>query len=211
MRRLNSPIHTGRSGKGWLMAIAALVVGGVLLAAVAGAAIFFLVSGQKKQMTSEERALLIDVSDLAEWVEGFTPESDRESYTKITYFDRSYDLEYEYDPVSMENDLYVNCSITVEPGLDDAMISYSSLWAGANLGVWLEEGVELRENSSFYSYGDASKFATFYSDDSPFGNVFISRKGSIIFFVMFSGVYFTDPELFAEFIEPKLKRVFSAL
>jgi len=71
------------------------------------------------------------------------------------------------------------------------------------------KGIEEQEVKDFYRYGDSSSFYILKKEGEPVGNYFTVREGDKLYSLILSGMYFDDPKVWKEIIEPKLKR-FSA-
>ena len=64
--------------------------------------------------------------------------------------------------------------------------------------------VEIVEDNDFYQYGDASKFKRIVYQGDQIGNMFITRMGKRVYFVVVSGAYFDDAELWCSLMGPRL-------
>ena len=93
-------------------------------------------------LSGNDKAALLTIEDVALWMEDFSPNISLESFSKKKYLDGSYEIDYEFEDSSDEAAPYVMCSIAVEPKTTDALISYTAMQAGLNIGFGAEEGVE---------------------------------------------------------------------
>ena len=108
----------------------------------------------------------------------------------------------------MENGLYLSVTMTFERSGVDAFLSHgvekTSILAGLRMA-----GLGTRAVEDFYEYGDSSTFYILEKNGSPVGNVFSARDGARIYLIVLSGMYFDDPDTWADLVEEKLER-FSA-
>jgi hypothetical protein len=158
-------------------------------------------------LAEEEKGHLLTVEDLAGFgVKAAEPERFGK-FRKTSYLDFSKDLEYEYeipDGVTVADPLYLSCTISLERSVADARSTYFlQEKTVTTVGKWRDLGIE--EKKDFFRWGDAAKFALFVKNGKPVGNLFVGRKGKVVYFVCLSGVYFDDPKLWAKLMEPKLQ------
>ena len=69
--------------------------------------------------------------------------------------------------------------------------------------------IEVVERNDLFEWGDRSRFTILKTDGQPFGNVFITRKGKHVFYVLISGVYFDDRESISDLLSEPLTRLSS--
>ena len=190
----------------WLL-IPGAIIGLVLL--VVGSAFFFMVTGTDEPVTGEDRAVIVDIHHVAEWMEDFIPQSRGERITKTRYIDGSYDIDYEFDLPDDADAPYLNCTVTVEKNSTDAMLSYGSIWGGGKIGMAMFSDIEIEvvERNDLFKWGDRSRFAILKSEGEPFGNMLITRKGRHIFFLLLSGIYFDDREAIGGLLGGALSRL----
>ena len=176
-----------------------------MIALVVGFGALFVLTGEETPPNPAERAMLVDIAALGG---DFEIDPSRERALKTTYFDKSWELTYEYDD-PREGAPYLDCTVTFERKRSDTLTSYTALWASARLGIQAfgEGDVDLVEPDDGYEWGEASKFAILTTEGAPAGNVFIARKGTAIFFLIVAGWYYEDPADFGAMIEPYLERM----
>ncbi len=199
-----------KSKKGCCLVLVLIPTSLLLLAiGIAGIGFLFVYTAKSVEVTANDRQVILDINDLAEWMEDYSPESQGETYAKHRYIDGSYDVEYEYDRPLDSDAPYLSCSVTVEMNRSDARASYLSIWTGGKLGISLlgDSSVDLVERNDLFAWGDESKMALLTVDGVPLGNVFITRVGNTIFYLTISGLYFDEPELLDEFLSEKLSRL----
>ena len=97
------------------------------------------------------------------------------------------------------------CSITVEPSISDARISYTAVKAGFSLGFSGEPGVKRVKRNDLFRWGDASEFSLLKASGLSFGNVFVGRKGKRVYMITVSGVYFDESKEIREFLGDHLR------
>ena len=177
-----------------LLLIPGAIIALVLLVVVGG--FLFIATGTEEPVTDEDRAVLVDINLVAEWMEDYIPQRRGEKITKTRYIDGSYDIDYEYDIPDDADAPYLNCTVTVEKNSTDALLSYGSIWGGGKIGMAMFSDVEIEvvERNDLFKWGDRSRFAILKSEGAPFGNMLITRKGRRIFFLLLSGIYFDDRE-----------------
>ncbi|MDP7010244.1 MAG: hypothetical protein QF685_02600 [Verrucomicrobiota bacterium] len=181
-----------------------LSVVGVVVVFVGGGALFLL-TAKDAPVTVADRDAVLRISDVALWIDGFSPDPSKEFLKKTRFLDKSYDIEYEYDD-SLNNDApYLLCSITVEPSLSDARISYAAMKTGFGLGFSAEPGVKRSLRNDLFRWGDKSEFSILEADGLSFGNLFVGRKGRRVFMITISGVYFDEPTEIHDLLDEKLR------
>jgi len=81
---------------------------------VGGGALFML-TAKEVPVTVADKEAVLDIADVALWLDGFSPDSSKESLKKTKYLDKSYAIEYVYDDSLNDEAPYLMCSISVEP------------------------------------------------------------------------------------------------
>lgn len=162
---------------------------------------------RKLPVTDADRNLLLRAGDLSAYGYGFQPIDKYETFTKSKTIDGSYDLEYEFETPESEEQhpLFLYVLVSVGKEKVDARINQGTEKLTLLLGL-KANGINEEEIPNFYRYGDASSFYVLKKDGVPIGNYFTVREGSKTYSMVISGMYFSDPELWKEIIEPKLKQ-----
>ncbi len=203
-----APPRRKRSTAFWLWV---LIPAGVLMVVllIGGVGALFVLTATAEHVTAEDRQLIVDARALAEYTEDFTPNPKNETITRSRYIDRSYDIEYEYDDPGNDNEPYLHCCVTVERKRSDALTTYLAAWQGSRLGMtWgADAEVEVVERNDLFRWGDQSKFAVFFVDGKPGGNIFVARKGNVVVDLILGGVYFDEAEGFSSFVSPALTKI----
>ena len=185
-----------------------LVVGGLILALI-GMGLLFNLSGQDMEIKQSDKEALLTVSTIKNWVPNMKIDLAKETFTKQKFFDDSVDLDYTYDASESTFPAYVNSSITVEPNAKDASLSYDSLKVGMKIGLSLGGNGDFKEveRNDLLKWGDESFCSLLYVDGNPVGNFFITREGNRIYYSLFSGIYFDNPEYLEQLLTPYLKNL----
>ena len=159
--------------------------------------------GRLEIATKLDKEAILQIDELALWIENFSPDSSKESLEKTKDFDNSYNIAYEYDDSLTENAPYLYYDISVQPTKSDAVLIYNSL----KIGAWIGSG-DHKEivRDDLFSWGDESKFYLLQTEDgSTFGNSFFARKGKLTVGVIISGVYFDRSEDIHDLLDEKLE------
>ena len=191
-----------------LILVPASILGVVMLFLSAG--LLFVATGKEEPVSARDRAVLVDIDLLTEWMaDEYIPEKRGETLTKTRYIDGSYDIEYEYDIPEDLTAPYLSCTVTVELTSSDAQTSYVAMWSGSQLGMSLLSDVEIDvvERNDLFRWGDRSRFAILFTEGEPFGNVFIARSGKYIFYMVISGIYFDNREGISGMLSERLDRL----
>ena len=69
-----------------------LSIGSVVVLIVGGGA-FFLLTAKDIPVTTADREAVLDITDVALWIDDFSPDTSKESLKKTKYIDKSYDIE----------------------------------------------------------------------------------------------------------------------
>ncbi|HEY7820373.1 MAG TPA: hypothetical protein VIG29_19265 [Vicinamibacteria bacterium] len=179
------------------------------LGAVIGLGALFNMSGTSVALASDERELVVDISHLKEWMEGYSPDPAGETLEKTRYIDDSYEIEYVYDLPENEEAPYLSYTLTFEPSASDASTTYVSLWGGTKVAFYVfgEVEVDVQEKNEIFRWGDESRFGLLVAEGRPFGNVFIAKKDKRVVYLLVSGIYFDDTENFSNFLTPYLEKL----
>ncbi len=183
-----------------------LAAGGGVVLFVGGGALFML-TAKEVPVTVADKEVVLGIEDVDLWLDGFSPDSSKESLKKTKCLDKSDDIEYEYDDSLDDDAPYLMCSITVEPSISDARISYTAVKTGLSLGFCGEPGVKRVPRNDLFRWGDKSEFSLLKADGLSFGNLFVGRKGKRVYMITLSGVFFDDPVEIRDLLGEKLRAV----
>ena len=158
---------------------------------------------ESASLTEKDKAAVLQIEDLALWIEGFIPDPTKESLVKTKEFDNSYDIEYTYEDQDGQSPLYLYHSVSVQPSSSDAMIVHKAV----DFGTWIGSGeTNLVTRNDLFSWGDESEFCLWQTESGDtFGNYFTGRKGKKVVLIAISGVYFDDTEAIHELLDEKLE------
>jgi len=175
-----------------------LVLSLPVLAAVAAAllmlgGVVFNASGRSAPISPQERALLLDVRDLARGGRTGLSEPGAEQVSKVRFVDTSFELHYLYDAPQTPEAPLLSYSITVEPTSASARMTFRSKWDSTRVSLWIgADDIAVEERNDLYQWGDESRSALLRADGEPFGNVFVARKGQVVVYLLLAGSYFAD-------------------
>mgnify|MGYP001164129529 CR=1 FL=1 len=191
-----------------LILVPASILGLVML--FVGGGLLFIATGKEEPVSAADRAVLVDIDQLSEWMfDEYVPEKRGETLTKTRYIDGSYDIEYEYDIPEDLSAPYLSCTVTVELTSSDAQTSYVAMWGGSQLALSLLSDIDIDvvERNELFRWGERSRFAILSTEGEPFGNVFITRSGKYIFYMVMSGIYFDSHEGISGLLSKRLAQL----
>ncbi|MHC4177369.1 MAG: hypothetical protein ACYSWU_07675 [Planctomycetota bacterium] len=193
----------------WILLLAIPLGMVAVIVFVVGIGALYVFTATEEEVTAEDRRLVVDIQTLAGSLEDFVPDPNNETITKQRYFDRSYEIEYEYIDPDDDYEPYLYCCVTVERKHSDALTSYVAVWQASKLGLrWgADAEVKIVERNELFRWGDQSRFAIVMVDGEPGGNLFVARKGKVVVGVMLGGVYFDEAEGFSGFASPALSSI----
>eukprot|EP00913_Durusdinium_trenchii_P008963 g8429.t1 len=201
-----APASGRRRKKGmrtWLIVLLVLAVPAGILLLIVGAGVLFVMTASNMPVTATDRSVLFTAKELEGRLDDFNYDPAKEVITKEKYIDNSYDLDYEYEDESV----IVLCNVTVDTSVSDAKASFSTMWAGSKLVLGFDSEVDVMAQDHWLRWGDESRFATLKSNGETFGHMLIVRKGTRVFYLGLSGVYFEDAQQLNEFIMPTLAKL----
>lgn len=153
-----------------------------------------------------DRPLLVTVADLEPY--GYDPiaYAEDETFSRTRYLDGSLEIDYELDSSEGLEPLYLSATAGFERSSSDAVATFAMEKGAFGVGLELGGG-GIEEVPGFFRWGDDAYFALIMGEEGPVGNIFGTRSGRKIYWLLLSGVYFDadSPEEWAEFISPKLE------
>jgi hypothetical protein len=171
--------------------------------------LFALGCERKLTVQESDKAPLLRVGDLVPYGFNFENIERYETFTKTKSIEGSYDIDYEFDvPDTEDKRLFLHVTVSVARKKSDARINEGAESIALRYAL-KAKGIEEEEIPNFYRYGDASSFYLLKKEGKSVGNYFTVREGNKTYSLIMSGMYFDDPALWKELIEPKLK-LFSA-
>jgi hypothetical protein len=164
------------------------------------------------EMSEAEKELILRAQDFAPFGFEVGDPSPHEKFTRTVYFDRSSELEYEYetpDDAPGLSPLYLNVTVSFEKNVSDARLTQGAEKLGLSAGTYLE-GLKLEEAQGFFQYGDESTYYVLKTKEgAPGGSYFVTRVGPKVYSVLIAGAVFDDAEAYGELLTPRLQK-FSA-
>ena len=159
----------------------------------------------RQSIREEDKPLLITVEDLVPYGVRLDDYQQYETFQRDAFVDGSVDIAYEFDPPEdSEINLYLSVTVSFERTTKDAKMAYLMELKGTTFGAKLG-GAAATESKGFFVYGDESFFAFLMGEKGPGGNLFITRTGTKVYIVIIGGVYFDNPDDWADVIIPKLQ------
>lgn len=166
--------------------------------------IIFISSCVPVNISEQENALLITENDLNLFLgEGGTNPAGK--YSKALYEHRSKEIEYEFDPEQTDSSvLFLSHTITFDSILSEAKDDYTSFIVAYKLGGKISSSdVNYIQLNNTQKFGDQSYIAIIKKDENDIGNVLVVRRANTIHSLIFSGVYFDDPDYLFDFVSSK--------
>lgn len=174
-----------------------------------GAMLYGLFVGYHVALKPGDRERLITIDDITAQLPQVTrAASAPEKIERLWHTDASVEISYEYDGSETATPIYLTSTVSQAMSSRDAENEYFGYTAGMKVGAAVS-GVGLKETprDDLLKWGDESRSTLLTSDGQPAGNYFIARKGSRIFILMVSGIYFDEPEAFQALVKPRLDRM----
>ena len=197
----DAPAAPAKSSSPWkiVLIVLGILVGIVLLIVALG--VGYVLLAKEVPVEAHDKQAVLTAAHMAEWIDDFEVDPQRETWKKLKNIDGSHELEYEYET----DDFYLNCHVGVDSSRSDAKVNYVAMVTGAQLGAGLEDG-SWEDRASLMRYGEESKASILKVGGNPVGNLFACRKGKRVFLAVWSGVYFDDGNGMRELLEPILER-----
>jgi hypothetical protein len=166
----------------------------------------FLASCVTREMTGEDKRLLLSAEEVEEFGFDFPDTGQLGKYTLEVYFDKAKDLEYEFETAAGDEDyLYIYNSISLETSSGDANLSYNAQKLGFKIGF--DEGVSFIELDSLFQFGEKSSVRLVKNGQNKIGNIFHFKKGKLAYVLIMYGLYFEEKEPIEMILLPKLTRI----
>ena len=164
----------------------------------------YVANVQHLPVGQSEWDVVVDAQDIAKWLPDLEVSTSGEELKKIRHLDRSYEVNYEYDPTDAS--VYITSSVSVERKLSDAIAGYLPLWTATRAGFMVSDNddIDVEALEDYFEWGDQSKTGLIRNAGEPHGHLFVARQGKKVVFLLVSGVYFDDAAMWAEFITPTL-------
>lgn len=160
--------------------------------------------GRSLSVDEADKAVFLRVQDLVRYGYKFKDIEVHESFKKQKMLNGATELAYEFKtPEGEQQPLYINIRATVASKQIDASFKQGAETSGLYYGL-MKGGMKQQELKDFYHYGDASSFYLLTKEGNPVGNYFTMRQGKKTYLLIVFGLYFDDPQLWKDLIEPKL-------
>lgn len=159
-------------------------------------------TAQDRPITEVDRAAVVTAARLGEWLhDDDVHDPSGEVWSKKRFLDGSLELTYEHDGDGVPGAAWVVSELWVDRKLSDALLNYE-MQALVLKNLLSGEHVRTEERSDLIAWGDSSTSLLLHGAEGPIGNAFVVRKGRRVMASTFFGVYFDDPDAFAEFLAP---------
>lgn len=153
------------------------------------------------QPTPRDLKVLLTAEDLVQFKPEHKISADRVKVQKVEVAGISV-LMYEYQP---QDGLYISSEVSAGPsgsGREHA----ERIHRGIMAAEWFQgDDLRFEEQPIQTRLGENSRFFLLRSGNKPIGNAYITHDDQHGLSMLFSGVYFSDFNQFADFIQPKLR------
>ncbi len=153
------------------------------------------------ELPERDRRALLTIRDLEAHGVRSMHNAGRESFTRTRYFDGTYNMEYEFEPLHDSSWTALTVIVDVEHNVGDArtdfVLSQKTMVAGLRIA-----GITVVADSA-PTYGDESYFATISKSSHPIGHLVVVRRGIVVYTVMLVGVVFNAADEWPNLLEPK--------
>ena len=150
-------------------------------------------------LDESERAVLLTEADFKAFgppiQAGLTGKFSKET----NYFEGNVVLSYTFEG----SDFSLANSVTIERSTAHAMITRTAQRAGIII-AWTSGGVVEESVKLGSSYGENASLSVLKRSGKPIGNVFTTIIGRKVYLLVFSGIYFEDPNDFGPLIAQKM-------
>ena len=162
----------------------------------------YLFSTSNYQLSPSQKACVVTAEHLAERHDiALNPAV--ASWDSSRYLDGSVDIDYMYED-SSDQGAWIHCMLSIQPSTFDAKIVKESYWQGSRISY---KGVaEIEQDSSVFSWGDASRFAYLKTSGVRYGFLFVTRKDSKVFYLEIANCGIEDPDEISALLTPLLER-----
>ena len=153
-------------------------------------------------LAPQDKAVLVTVTDLqsmgATLPAAFT---EFERTGKTRRIDGGVELEYHFDArTAGQGYPYIYTTINQETTVSSAVAAYGSVKAGLSM-----TGVETRNDSGHFRYGDWSYFGTLLAGGEAYGFIFYMRDDLTVYTLMISGIPMDVKIMWEQLLLPRLE------
>ena len=190
-----------------LMVLAAASIAGVVVL-MTTLGWLVLLAPSEATVAPQQRRLVVDIGAVAAQFDDYAPDAGRETVVCRRYFDRTFDIDYTYQRAANDR-LYLKCTLTVAPTAAAAAKRYRRLWGQEPWqgGLFGTKDVALVQRDDLFSWGEQSRCGIIQSAGKPAGNLFVARKGTLVFYLLVAGACFDHREAFSSLVRPTLARI----
>lgn len=182
-----SPLNISSAGAGGTRVLLALC-----------AALFVSACSQTNELTEQERGMLLTESSFALFAQENAERQPQGRYGKLkNYMELSTDYSYEFkDP---QGRFYIMSTVADKTTKAGALVAETTLKAGILIGL-RTAGATDKPLKLSRQYGSKASLALVMIDNRPAGNIFSAVIDDKALLIMFTGIYFDDPEEFHRLI-----------
>ena len=178
-----------------------------IVVGVVGLGALYLLTATDVPVTDADKRLIVRAVDLAPYFEGYSPDENFESFEKLRYIDQSEELNYDYDSTK-EGEPCIAATVTYERNKSDANTTYAMSWSAQRLGIGLADGgIGIKENNSFFSAGDRSRFAEITYGGNTVGHLLVVQKGKSVYSFAISGFAMGDPAIWHDLFDARIAQL----
>jgi hypothetical protein len=153
-------------------------------------------------LSPQDTAVLLTAADLQSVGAALPADfGEFERTRKVRRIDGGVELEYQFDArTAGQGYPYVYTAINRETTVSSAVAAYGAVKAGLGMA-----GVEARDDSEYFRYGDRSYFGTLLSSGEAQGIVFYMRDELTVYTVMISGIPTNVDSMWEQLLLPRLE------
>lgn len=171
------------------------------LLSCAGIVLILTLTGCATALQPRDTALLVTAGDLEDFGAALPADFPSFEHSRRTELLGSQELEYEFDARTASTGYpYVYSTISREPTVSSAVAAYGAVKAGVGMA-----GIETRDDSERFRYGDWSYFGTLVADGEERGFVFYMRDDLTVYLLMLSGMQMDVEQLWEQLLLPRLE------
>ena len=153
-------------------------------------------------LSPQDTAVLLTVADLESFGAALPVEfGEFERARKVRRIDGGVELEYQFDArAAGQGYPYIYTAVNKETTVSSAVAAYGAVKAGLGMA-----GIEARDDSGRFRYGDWSYFGTLVSGDEAQGIVFYMRDGLTVYTLMIGGLAMDVDSVWEQLLLPRLE------
>jgi hypothetical protein len=169
--------------------------------------LFSLLGCGSQQVKPADKNFVVRATDLVDFGYGYKSITKHEKFQKTGYYDRSYDVEYEFATPDKEqvDPLYMQVILGANASGQDAIV-------GESTTRWVE-GFQLKQENikqtpikGAKTYGHSSSLYLLSYENVPIGNLFRCRQGKRTYSIIMSGFYLDNAADWDELVRDKVQK-----